>query len=132
STPASRAGGRWSSWSDLVAAPGRAQGATVLQGDRAKAFRPLPSQERQAALERALAAWQRDDWFEAHELLEPAWMGTADVLERELYQGLIKLAAAYVHRARSNPAGMAKNLAGARRRLAAVAVARPDAAGFDM
>ena len=45
-------------------------------------------------------------------------MGTADLGERELYQGLIKLAAAYVHGVRGNPLGTAKNLAGARARLA--------------
>jgi hypothetical protein len=45
-------------------------------------------------------------------------MGTADLPERELYQGLIKLAAAFVHGVRGNPAGIAKNLSGARERLA--------------
>lgn len=44
-------------------------------------------------------------------------MGTSDLAERELLQGLIKLAAAFVHAARSNPAGVAKNLRGARERL---------------
>lgn len=46
-------------------------------------------------------------------------MGTKDLAERELLQGLIKLAAAFVHDARSNPAGIEKNLQGARERLAA-------------
>ena len=41
----------------------------------------------------------------AHELLEPPWMGTSDLPERELIQGMIKLAAAFVHDARSNAAG---------------------------
>jgi hypothetical protein len=45
-------------------------------------------------------------------------MGTADVEERELIQGVIKLAAAFVHGARSNPAGIEKNLRGARDRVA--------------
>jgi hypothetical protein len=53
-------------------------------------------------------------------------MGSADVGERDLYQGLIKVAAAFVHGARGNPAGIARNLEGARIRLAA---ARD--AGFD-
>jgi predicted metal-dependent hydrolase len=44
-------------------------------------------------------------------------MGTLDLAERELLQGLIKLAAAFVHAARGNPAGVAKNLRGARDRL---------------
>jgi hypothetical protein len=94
-------------------------GRTVLQGGRAKAYRPLPRRKRQAALTAALAAYERGDFFLAHELLEPAWMGTANEAERELHQGLIKLAAAYVHGVRGNPAGIAKNLAGARDRLAA-------------
>jgi DUF309 family protein family protein len=94
-------------------------GRTVIQGGRLKAYRPLPKRKRDAALSRALAAYERGDFFLAHEILEPAWMGTANEAERELHQGLIKLAAAYVHGVRGNPAGVAKNLAGARVRLAA-------------
>ena len=78
-----------------------------------------------------LAAYDRGDFFEAHELLEPAWMGTADLAERALYQGLIKLAAAYVHEVRGNPAGVAKNLRGARDRLAD-AVEAGAVAGIDV
>lgn len=75
--------------------------------------------ERRASLEAGLGAYERGDFFLAHELLEPAWMGAEDVAERELLQGLIKLAAAFVHGARSNPVGMEKNLRGARDRIAA-------------
>lgn len=89
----------------------------IIQGGRAKAYRPLPDVERAAALKAGLEAYDRGDWFLAHELLEPAWMGTKVLAERELLQGLIKLAAAFVHGARSNPAGVAKNLQGARERL---------------
>lgn len=92
--------------------------ATVLQGGRAKAYRPLPAADRTSAFEAGLTAYGRGDFFLAHELLEPAWMGTADLGERELYQGLIKLAAAYVHDVRGNPLGRAKNLEGARAHLA--------------
>ena len=74
--------------------------------------------ERRSALEDGLRAYARGDWFLAHELLEPAWMGTEDVTERELIQGIIKVAAAFVHGARSNPAGTRKNLLGARERIA--------------
>jgi predicted metal-dependent hydrolase len=95
------------------------RGETVIQAGRAKAYRPLPEEERRAALRDGLDAYDRGDWFLAHELLEPAWMGTKDLAERELVQGLIKLAAAFVHGARSNPAGVAKNLRGARDRIAA-------------
>lgn len=97
---------------------GAAPAGTVLQGGRAKAYRPLPDADRRAALQAGLAAYGRGDFFEAHELLEPAWMGTADPGERELHQGLIKLAAGFVHAVRGNQRGVAKNLAGARDRLA--------------
>jgi DUF309 family protein family protein len=126
SSTAARAGS--SRVATATSAPARA--GTVRQGDREKAYRPLPPEERRAALEAALAAWARDDWFETHELLEPAWMGTDDPLERDLYQGLIKLAAAYVHRARGNGLGMAKNLAGAHARLRRVAEQRDVMAGI--
>jgi predicted metal-dependent hydrolase len=96
----------------------RGSGPTILQGGRAKAYRPLATRERRAALVAGLEAYDRGDVFLAHELLEPAWMGTRDLDERELLQGLIKLAAAFVHAARGNPAGVAKNLRGARDRLA--------------
>ena len=92
---------------------------TVVQGGRAKAYRPIPAADRQAAFAAALAAYDRGDFFLTHELLEPAWMGTDDLPERELYQGLIKLAAAFVQGVRGNPRGIARNLEGARERLAA-------------
>ena len=71
------------------------------------------------------------DFFAAHEALEPAWMGTDDLAERGLHQGLIKVAAAYVHAVRGNPAGIAKNLAGARPHLE-LAVAAGPAWGVDV
>ena len=78
----------------------------------------MPPAERATAYEAGLAAYDRGDFFLAHELLEPAWMGTADIGERELYQGLIKLAAAFVHGVRGNPKGIARNLEGSRALLA--------------
>jgi predicted metal-dependent hydrolase len=108
-------------------------GATVLQNGRAKAFRPLPPAERRSAFDAALAAYDRGDFFETHELLEPAWMGTDDPAERELHQGLIKLAAAFVHGVRGNPLGIARNLTGARERLtAAVGTPPAEASGLDL
>lgn len=94
-------------------------GRTVVVGrdGRAKAYRPLPAAERAAALEAGLAAYAAGDYFEAHELLEPAWMGTDVPADRALIQGLIKVAAAYVHGVRGNPAGIVRNLQGARARL---------------
>ena len=44
-------------------------------------------------------------------------MGTSDLAERALYQGLIKLAAGYVHAVRGNPIGLTRNLTGARAHL---------------
>jgi uncharacterized protein len=100
-------------------AGGTVERRTVVQSDgRAKAYRPLPETERTAAIDAGLAAYDRGDFFEAHELLEPAWMGTDDLAERALHQGLIKLAAGFVHGVRGNPLGIAKNLAGARDHLA--------------
>jgi hypothetical protein len=93
--------------------------ATVVDSaGRRKAYRPLPAADRAAALQAGLAAYERGEFFEAHEVLEPAWMGTDDPAERDLYQGLIKLSAAYVHAVRGNPRGWDKNLRGARDRLA--------------
>jgi predicted metal-dependent hydrolase len=106
---------------------------TVVQGDgRAKAYRPLPAEERAVALAEGLAAYDRGDYFEAHELLEPAWMGTGDLAERALLQGLIKLAAAYVHSVRGNPPGIARNLEGARTRLAEAREDGRHTAGLDL
>jgi len=64
----------------------RGSTGTVMQGDRAKAYRPIPEDRRREALEDGIAAFERGDFFQAHELLEPAWMGTADLAERALYQ----------------------------------------------
>jgi hypothetical protein len=106
---------------------------TVVGRDgRAKAYRPLPATARAAALGAGLAAYERGDYFESHELLEPAWMGTDDLAERSLLQGLIKLAAAYVHGVRGNPRGIARNLEGARERLAEAHADGRHTAGLDL
>jgi predicted metal-dependent hydrolase len=89
----------------------------VGEDGRAKAYRPLPESDRVGAVVAGLEAYDAGDFFEAHELLEPAWMGTADLAERNLIQGLIKVAAADVHGVRGNPAGIRRNLEGARDRL---------------
>jgi DUF309 family protein family protein len=101
---------------------------------RAKAYRPIPDHERMAAIDAGLAAYERGDYFEAHEELEPAWMGTDVTAERALLQGIIKVAAAYVHDVRGNPAGIARNLTGARTLLLEAAAGGPadNAAGIDL
>jgi len=109
--------------------------AVVVGRDgRAKAYRPLEAGDRASALEAGLAAYQRGDFFEAHELLEPAWMGTPDLPERALLQGLIKVAAAYVHDVRGNPAGIVRNLTGARALLDEARATGPavNVAGIDL
>ena len=95
-----------------------ARQVVVGEDGRAKAYRPLPAEARIAAVVAGLEAYTAGDYFEAHELMEPAWMGTADLAERALIQGLIKVAAADVHAVRGNPAGVRRNLEGARDRLA--------------
>lgn len=102
--------------------------ARIVQADgRSKAYRPLPTADRAAALRAGVDAYDQGDYFLAHELLEPAWMGSDDPAERAFTQGVIKLAAADVHRVRGNPAGVIRNLEGAaeRLRLAADAGHRP-------
>ena len=91
--------------------------ATIRENGRAKAYRPLPEAARRAAFASALEAYERGDFFLAHELLEPAWMGASEPAERALHSGLIKVAAAFVHAVRGNAAGVTKNLEGARTRL---------------
>ena len=97
----------------------------IRQGDRDKAYRPLPLADRRAAFEAGVALYDEGEYFEAHEALEPAWMGTDDLAERALHQGLIKVAAAYVHAGRGNPKGVVRNLEGARRHLAVAGPAGP-------
>lgn len=94
-----------------------ARSVVIGRDGRAKAYRPLPETDRAAALAAGIEAYEHGDFFEAHELLEPAWMGTDVPADRALLQGLIKLAAAYVHAVRGNPRGIARNLEGARARL---------------
>lgn len=110
-----------------------AERLTVVGSDgRAKAYRPLPIEVRAAAFSNGLDAYDRGDFFEAHELLEPAWMGTDDPGERAFLQGLIKLAAAYVHDVRGNPTGIVKNLTGSRSWLIEASAAGPRRGGLDL
>jgi hypothetical protein len=91
--------------------------ATIRENGRAKAYRPLPEAARRAAFASGIEAYERGDFFLAHELMEPAWMGASDPAERALHSGLIKVAAAFVHAVRGNAPGVIKNLEGARIRL---------------
>jgi len=128
---AASAGGPAAATAPLRVADAAQPARIVDPRGRFKVFRPLPAAEREAALDRGLAAYARGDFYLAHEELEPAWMGTDDPGERELLAGLIKLAAAFVHVRRGNPAGAATNLRGARVRLEGAAAAGQDG-GFDI
>ncbi len=110
---------------------GAAPGRVIDPRGRSKAYRPLPAAEREIAIERGLSAYARGAFYLAHEELEPAWMGTDDPGDRELLGGLIKLAAAFVHAARGNAAGVRTNLRGARARLALAEEAHADR-GLDL
>ena len=115
----------------MTARPVTGRSVVVGSDGRAKAYRPIPASDRAAAVAAGFAAYNQGDFFAAHEHLEPAWMGTDDLVERAWLQGLIKLAAAYVHGVRRNPAGIVRNLEGARSRLAEAAGQRPTAVAPD-
>lgn len=115
----------------MTARPAADRSVVVGTDGRAKAYRPIPERERAAAVAAGFASYEQGDFFAAHEHLEPAWMGTDDLVERAWLQGLIKLAAAYVHGVRGNPAGIARNLDGARARLAEAAARTPTATAPD-
>jgi hypothetical protein len=108
-----------------------ARSVVIGRDGRAKAYRPLAAEVRADAVDRGLAAYERGDFFEAHEELEPAWMGTDQPGERALLQGLIKVSAAYVHGARGNPVGIRRNLEGARRLLTEATVPARSVSGID-
>ncbi len=115
----------------MTARSGTERSVVVGSDGRAKAYRPIPESERAAAVAAGFAAYDQGDFFAAHEHLEPAWMGTDDLVERAWLQGVIKLAAAYVHGVRGNPAGIVRNLEGARSRLAEAAAPSATAAAPD-
>ena len=58
--------------------------------------------------------------WHAHEVLEDLWRATADPERRRFFQGVIQLAAAFVHAERGNMRGVRRLLAKARVKLAGV------------
>lgn len=58
--------------------------------------------------------------WHAHEVLEDLWRATADPERRRFYQGVIQLAAAFVHAERGNMRGVQRLLAKSHAKLAAV------------
>lgn len=65
-----------------------------------------------ATVEEALALgmqrWQQQRFFEAHELLEHVWHWSID--DKAFWQGVIQVAAAFVHHQRGNPLGVVKTI----------------------
>lgn len=58
--------------------------------------------------------------WHAHEVLEDLWRATAEPERRRFYQGIIQLAAAFVHAERGNLRGVQRLLAKAEAKLQAV------------
>jgi predicted metal-dependent hydrolase len=79
-------------------------------------------------LYRALDEFNDGYYFEAHETLEDLWLVTP-LPERTLFQGIIQLAAAYVHLARGEVSGAIKLLDAA---VAKLRPFEPEALGIDV
>ncbi len=62
----------------------------------------------EAGLRHGIALFNREEFFEAHEVLEDVWRA-APVPEKKFLQGLIQIAVAFVHYQRGNLVG-AKSL----------------------
>lgn len=73
--------------------------------------------ERIDEFEAAVEQYNAGYWFESHETLEDLWMVTP-LPDREFFQGVIQLAAAWVHFARGEYPGILKLLTAARARVA--------------
>jgi len=95
----------------------RDDGAPEQQRPRDRTGRPLAydtsetflvEQHHPQSVEHALqlgrALWNEQRFFEAHECLEAVWHA-APRRDRDLWQGVIQIAVAHVHRQRDNPAG---------------------------
>jgi uncharacterized protein len=88
----------------------------------------LSPARRRELIEEGIALFHRGDYFAAHEAWEEVWRSTTPE-PRDLFQGLVQLAAAFHHLHERRRPDVARRVLGkARRRLATVA---PPAAGFD-
>ena len=81
--------------------------ATVRQGDRDKAFRPLPEADRRVAFEAGLACYAAGEFFEAHEAWEELWQEDFGP-SRKFFQGLIQASVALHHFCNGNIRGAKK------------------------
>jgi predicted metal-dependent hydrolase len=91
-------------------------------------LRPPELQARLGELYAAIDEFNNGWYFESHETLEDLWMVTPWP-ERQFMQGVIQLAAAFVHFARREYAGIFKLLDAALEKLAEFA---PEAFGVDV
>ena len=136
----STAGTSWRPGSSRPPAADRARRdrarATVVVGrdGRAKAYRPLPAERRAAAIDGRPGGLRARRLLRGPRAARAGLDGHRRPRRAGLLQGLIKLAAAYVHGVRGNPAGVARNLDGARERLleAGRRTGRRHAAGLDV
>jgi predicted metal-dependent hydrolase len=101
-----------------VASPAR--NATLLTADELAG--------RLGELHKALDEFNDGYFFESHETLEDLWLVTP-LPERTLFQGMIQIAAAYVHLARGEAAGAIKLLDAAAAKLEGFA---PEHLGIDI
>lgn len=89
----------------------------------------LAKARRRELIDEGIALFERGDYFAAHEAWEEVWRSTTPE-PRDLFQGLVQLAAAFHHlHVKGRPDVARRVLGKARRRLAAVA---PAAEGFDV
>jgi hypothetical protein len=89
-----------------------------------RAGAPPPAGSVAGAVERAAVLWDRQLFFEVHEVLEDVWQRTAGA-ERQALQGVIQIAVAFHHLAHGNVRGARKLLEEGRARLAATPGALP-------
>jgi predicted metal-dependent hydrolase len=77
--------------------------------------RPSAAPDAEAACQGYLDCFNRQLFFEAHDVLEPLWLRQRHKARGPLYKGLIQLAGAFVHlqRGRPQPAAALFRLAGA-------------------
>jgi len=86
----------------------------------------LTPERRHQLVEEGIALFHRGEYFAAHEAWEEVWRSTTPE-PRDLFQGLVQLAAAFHHlRQRKRPDIARRVLGKARRRLAAVAPTADD------
>lgn len=80
------------------------------------------------SLHRGIALFNRDDYFEAHEVLEDVWRAAAPE-QKQFLQGLVQIAVALHHYSRANLAGAGSVL---RRAIGNLSQPCPLAANFDL